>query len=216
MDINNAFKTLSIHYSIPIETVKSIILNYNTDTNININRINDTIDSNKSIILPFCGVINEFCCKAVVYNHGLYTQCKTISSSNICRRCNKLKYGIIEDRHKFEKNKFITSLGKREIPYKKFMEKMKYNIDDVKEALKEQGLVYEFDCEKNIKTQTRGRPKKVLDYSSASDVEEDDEIEVEIITITGIKYFKTKENVLLNPETSQIIGYYKGGVIIEM
>jgi hypothetical protein len=214
MDIDSAFRLISDHYNIPIDTVKSIISDYNNSNSNDSNSSNtrNYTDSKKSIILPFCGVINESCCRAIVYNHGLYTQCKT-NSASVCGKCTKLKYGRIENRLKFEKNKFVTPAGKREVPYEKFMEKMKYSVEDVRLELEKHNLSYDLAYETPVKKQTRGRPKKVQidSSSSSSDVEEDDEIEVELISVSGTEYLRTSEGVLLDKETYDIVGFYKDG-----
>ena len=60
-------------------------------------------DKDKKIPLPWCGVIDETCCRAVRMNYKLYTQCsKKVSNNNeICALCDKngVKYGRIEDRN---------------------------------------------------------------------------------------------------------------------
>ena len=61
-----------------------------------------------SIILPFCGVVEEDWCKAVRYNHGLYTQCtNACKGEKFCKTCAKSMsdegsptYGVIEERSK--------------------------------------------------------------------------------------------------------------------
>ena len=43
-----------------------------------------------SILLPFCGVVEEEWCKAVRYNHGLYTQCtNACKGEKFCKTCTK-------------------------------------------------------------------------------------------------------------------------------
>ena len=95
----------------------------------------------KDIILPFCGIINENCCKAVIYNHGLYTRHKE-TTNEVCKACSKLKYGRIEERSKNKPGEFVTPEGKKEVPYDKFMTEGIY-FDDVNTALKLLGLVYD-------------------------------------------------------------------------
>ena len=160
-----------------------------------------------SIILPFCGKIFENNCKAVVYNHGLYTQCcEEIMGDSICKKCKKLKYGRIEERAKFEKNTFKYN-GKLEMPYEKFIKKMGYNLDTVRRELINNGLDFEIESLNEVKN-TRGRPKKVVIESDS-----DEEIEVEKIKINGKDYLKTVESVILRVDTYDIVGIYKDGKI---
>jgi hypothetical protein len=160
------------------------------------------------IILPFSGNIDAKCCKSVVYNHGLYTQCTKQTNDITCKTCSKLKYGSIEERIKSKPNEFVTPEGKKEIPYNKFVEKMEYKMEDVNEALYNAGIIYTFEdgIRKAIK-KGRGRPKKI----PVSDNESDDKLEnlhVTTIEIDSTMYFKTGKNILLNIETYEVVGTY--------
>ena len=60
-----------------------------SDKNLKTESIEDVkcIDCNKDILnyvhpIPYCGVIYNNLCKGIVYNHGLYTQCKKNVSTN--------------------------------------------------------------------------------------------------------------------------------------
>jgi hypothetical protein len=166
------------------------------------------------IILPFSGNIDAKCCKSVVYNHGLYTQCTKQTNDIRCKTCTKLKYGSIEDRIKSKPNEFVSPEGKKEIPYHKFVEKMEYNMEDVNEALYKAGIIYTFgdDIREPIK-KGRGRPKKI----PVCDNEDDDKLEnldVTTIEIYGTMYFKTVKNVLLNTETYAVAGTYINDIIV--
>jgi hypothetical protein len=166
------------------------------------------------IILPFCGNIDAKCCKSVIYNHGLYTQCTKQTTNFTCKMCSKLKYGSIEERIKSKPNEFVTPEGKKEIPYHKFVEKMGYKIEDVKEALYKAGIIYTFDNGMRVSIKKgRGRPKKI----PVSDNEDDDKMEnlnVMTIEIGGRMYFKTVKNVLLNTETYAVVGRYINDKIV--
>ena len=215
MNSINAYRILSEHSNINIDDLKKMINitnlepviitdsknNNNNTTNNNNNTNNKDVSGN--IILPFCGKINYECCKAIVYNHGLFTQCTNKSSNEVCKSCSKLKYGKISDRIGVKKNEFITSNGKKEIPYETFMKKMNYNIDDVRRELNKFDLKYEFDIkENNIKKRGRGRPKK---NETSSDNESDVEIEVEKVCINGKNYYKTENGVYLDVDTNEVV-----------
>ena len=206
MNIDEAYKLISDFYAIPIDDLKSLL---NKHSNIE-KRINT---KDKEIILPFCGVINEDCCKAIVYNHGLYTQCTKKTKNELCSGCIKLKYGKIEDRLKFEKDKFVTENGKKEIPYEKFMRKMGYSYEEVTKKLKQIGLSYDLTNNSKQKEQKkgRGRPKKVKPEDLDSDTEE---IEVTKVTIDDVSYLKTGDDVILNSNTYEVVGVYRDGVIV--
>ena len=88
-----------------------------------------------SIILPFCGEINEECCSGIRLNHGLYTQCtnekvKSIDGHMVCSTCEKQieknsnrmpTYGYIEDRIRKGKD-FRDPKGKAPLNYGNIME----------------------------------------------------------------------------------------------
>ena len=206
MKIDEAYKLISDFYAISVDDLKSLL---NKHSNIE-KRINT---KDKEIILPFCGVINEDCCKAIVYNHGLYTQCTKKTKNELCSGCIKLKYGKIEDRLKFEKDKFVTENGKKEIPYEKFMRKMGYSYEEVTKKLKQIGLSYDLTNNSKQKEQKkgRGRPKKVKPEDLDSDTEE---IEVTKVTIDDVSYLKTGDDVILNSNTYEVVGVYRDGVIV--
>lgn len=172
----------------------------------------------QDIILPFCNVIYKNKCNAIVYNHGLYTQC-TNESNDICRTCKKLKYGVIQDRIDVEKDKFIISNGKKEISYEKFMEKMNYTYEEVCQKLEENNLSFNINVKllkqtikkKNEgKIRGRGRPKIV----DSSDSEEEYKIDVKQIIINAKEYYITCDKILLDIKTKNPIGLYKDNKII--
>ena len=167
----------------------------------------------QEIILPFSGKINGKCCKAVVYNHGLYTQCTKITNDNTCKACSKLKYGDIETRVKSDTNEFVTPEGKKEIPYHKFIVKMEYDMGDVNKALYAGGIIYEFgEYTLGPDKKGRGRPKKI----PRPDTEEKkiNKLEVTTVKINNVMYFKTEKNVLLNMETYSVVGMFIDNKIV--
>tara|TARA_B100001094_G_C17618770_1_gene524806 strand:- start:4 stop:543 length:540 start_codon:yes stop_codon:yes gene_type:complete len=166
IDINLAYQTISSVYNVSIDRIKCVLDNTFKITD----NINDSSSKHdiKDIILPFCGVINDKCCKAVIYNHGLYTQCTKETINEVCKACSKLKYGRIEERNKSKLGEFVTPEGKKEIPYDKFISKKDYNIEDVRIALNLLNLSYDLKENKDtLPKKSRGRPKKVQKEKSA-------------------------------------------------
>lgn len=214
IDINQAFQVISSLYHVTTDHIKRVLDNaFETSNNIPDNKSdNKPKIEPKDIILPFCGVINENCCKAVIYNHGLYTQCTKETTNEVCKTCSKLKYGRIEERSKSKPGEFVTPEGKKEQLYDKFMNKMGYSFDEVNTALKLLGLSYDLKEKKDTpQKKGRGRPKKV--QKEESDDEEKEEIEVTKIEINGKMYFKTNENILLNITNYEVVGLFKNGII---
>lgn len=210
INIDQAFEAISIYYDVPIENIRHVlnsafeIKNFKSEKKKNMNTNN--------IILPFCGVINQSNCKAVIYNHGLYTQCTKETNNEICKSCSKLKYGRIEERIKSKQGEFISPEGKKEISYEKFMSKMGYSFDDVNTALKLYNLSYDLkEIKENREKKGRGRPKKI--QKEESDNEEKEEIDVTKIYLDGKMYFKTNENILLNIDNYEVVGIFKNGNI---
>tara|TARA_Y100000816_G_scaffold129523_1_gene91330 strand:+ start:3732 stop:4394 length:663 start_codon:yes stop_codon:yes gene_type:complete len=208
IDIKLAFQEISSLYNVTTDQIKRVLDNaFQISNNIQDNK--PKLES-KDIILPFCGIINETCCKAVIYNHGLYSQCTKETTNEVCKACSKLKYGRIEERSKSKPGEFVTPEGKKEVPYDKFMKKMGYSFDDVNTALKLLGLSYDLKGKKDATTKMgRGRPKKV--QKEESDNEEKEEIEVTKIEINGKKYFKTADNIILNIDNYEVVGLFKNG-----
>lgn len=218
IDIDDAFKTLSSLYNVTTVQIKRVLDNAFETSNLKPDIKPDIKPDNKpkiepkDIILPFCGIVNENCCKAVIYNHGLYTQCTKETTNEVCKACSKLKYGRIEERSKSKPGEFVTPEGKKEVPYDKFMTKMGYSFDGVNTALKLLGLVYDLKEKKDATPKKgRGRPKKV--QKEESDNEEKEEIEVTKIEIDGKKYFKTADNIILNIDNYEVVGLLKNGNI---
>ena len=210
IDINLAFQAISSLYNVSIDQIKRVLDNAFETSNLKPD--NKPKIEPKDIILPFCGIINENCCKAVIYNHGLYTQCTKETTNEVCKACSKLKYGRIEERSKNKPGEFVTPEGKKEVPYDKFMTKMGYSFDDVNTALKLLGLSYDLKEKKDTPLKKgRGRPKKV--QKEESDNEEKEEIEVTKVEIKGKKYFKTADNIILNIDNYEVVGLFKNGNI---
>ena len=195
---------------------------YNTHVDILDKALRDTFKLNtkeiskqkREIILPYCGKIFAEKCKGIVFNHGLYTQCTEIINDKheFCKKCVLQKYGRIEDRNNFKLGEFISKKGKKELSYNIFMQKMQYSYDDVTLELKRHDLEYNLIDNSNIKNKKgRGRPRKIdttIDDNIAISVENETTIEVLKIYLNGKAYLKTKENVLLDENSYEIVGMY--------
>jgi hypothetical protein len=221
MDKDTAVVILSKIYNINVDVILNFLENLKED--------NENEDEKKSIcqiILPFCGNIYEDRCKGIVFNHGLYTQCCKKSKKEYCSSCINLKYGNIYDRKSFKIGEFKTKEGKCEISYLKFVKKMNYNITCVIDELKKHNIsipgIEELkecsskDNSKNLQKRGRGRPKKLEMETEIEKGNEEDMIEVVEVTIDSIKYYKTKENIILDIDTHRIIGHLKNNKIEEL
>ena len=203
MEVSKAIALIASHYNIKLDDLKNKLDNMQSETLNNNNLSNH--DSELDIILPFCNVINEDMCKAIVYNHGLYTQCTNITDREICKSCTKLKYGKIYERLRYKKGEFVTSNGKKEVSYEKFMRKQGYTQNQVLDKLNQLNLKYDLDVSNNMDSKTsssRGRPKKEKVNDQA---EECQEIEVELVNIKGQDYLRTPEGVYLDVSSYEIV-----------
>tara|TARA_B100000214_G_scaffold346964_1_gene297943 strand:- start:182 stop:760 length:579 start_codon:yes stop_codon:yes gene_type:complete len=190
MNVYEALLILESHYKINKDLIKEFLLNYNVENNKSNNSKNSKV--NKNIILPFTGVIFEDCCKGIVFNHGLYTQCTIKTKDEFCKKCIPQKYGKIQDRLNFELGKFKCKTGKMETSYENFAKKMNYDYDDIMEALREKNLTYNL-----LTPEIRSR---------SNDVEV---IEVRKKCINKKEYLITQENVLLDINSYEIVGYFE-------
>ena len=199
MNIDKAYNVLSKYYNTDINKIKYLLdLVFNDNIK----------DKYKDIILPFSGKINKNNCKAVVYNHGLYTQCINVCN-NICKSCasnmidNNLKYGHIENRLNYPIGTYEYN-NKKEVKYEDFIKKMGYNKEDVITALRIAEINYTLN---ENKSKTRGRPKKDI---------QDEEIEIEVREFRkgGRLYMLTRDNILL--DDGKLVGILRGSDIIEV
>ena len=209
MNIELAFETLSSHYNISITNLKQLIT-----TNMTNNNNNNNIES---IILPHNGIIIEDCCKGVLFNHGLYTQCKKKVKSRFCNTCISEKYGNIEERNNYKIGTYITKEGKKEVEYCNFVKKKKYNIEEVNKLLRENNIDYFIEIKEvnNSDKKPRGRPKKIVKEEIINEDDLLEEIEVTRIYIEDKYYLRTQENVLLDVNNYEIVGMFINNKIVK-
>lgn len=204
IELDNAINIITRYYNIEKNTLTEFLKKNNNVKNSN--------DGNKNdIIMPFYGVIFDDRCKGIIYNHGLYTQCNEKTKGK-CKKCENNKYGDIYDRNNYEIGKFKTNNDKNEISYTKFIKKMKYDIEIVKQKFSSLGL--DFTNFVDISnTKNRGRPRKEEQYNNDNNSNDNETIEVVMITINEKSYYKTSENIVLDIETCDIVGILKNGNI---
>ena len=128
------------------------------------------------MLVPYNGEIDEERCKGVIYNHGLYTQCRE-RNEGLCKKCINLKYGSIYDRAKYKVGSYITPSGKKEVDYNVIIKRMKYNKNEVKKELEKMNIEINVNNNKE---------------------EKDEKIEVIKYNHEGINYYITKEGIILN------------------
>ena len=113
--------------------------------------------------MPWCGKVRIDCCRAIVLNNGLFTQCPLAKKdeSDYCKKCNKHveshgtpKYGDVAAR--LACGPLEYTVGKRTvIPYSVYMAKHKIDKKDVEAAALEYGLVID---PVQFQEKKRGRP----------------------------------------------------------
>jgi len=132
-----------------------------------------------SIPLPFCGVINDQWCQAIVKNHKLYTQCTNIKedSTDYCKKCNKicekdgaLPFGNISSRMEGDHMLFKDPKGNAVAHYAIVMKKL--NITQENATLEAAKFGWVIDQNQfTIPEKNRGRPKKSDDEASSEDAD---------------------------------------------
>lgn len=201
-------KKISDSYNIPyddlIELQKKI-------TNKNGNQLNDLP---KDLSIPYYGEVFNDQCKGIVFDHGLYTQCKVITSNKFCKKCEKMKYGSIYDRSKYKLGEYVCNSGKKEINYIEYLTKNNINIDKVKEYFIKNNIPYDIKIDSlKKKNSTRGRPKKNIVKLNNTDSQSDESIsqttdesneeyklDVEKIYINEQLFYKTKTGLFLDSD----------------
>ena len=172
-----------------------------------------TSSNNKSYedVKAFDGIVRKDCCQAVIYNHGLYTQCPNICKNEFCSsQCKRKKYGHINVRKNFPAGTYVLEDGRRE----KKLDKIK---SDLKKRESDKGNDKN-DIELEREKQSRGRPKRNKSVDIRNDVEESDEcdsdteeIEVRKEVIDGKEYLVSRMNIVYDRETLKIIGRKRDG-----
>ena len=182
------------------------------------NRDSGAINKN---IKPFDGIVREDCCKAVVFNHGLYTQCLNKTKSEYCsNNCKKQKYGSINDRKNYGVGRYVLSNGRKEIDYKKLLRRLERKIvkkeSEDEEEYKEEEIIKE--------KKARGRPKMEekeicvkIDTMEEEDRNIDEkEILVKRTKINNKEYLISNENIVYDIKNYRIIGKLLLGKIISL
>lgn len=168
-------------------------------------------------VKAFDGIVKKECCQAVIYNHGLYTQCPNICKNEFCSsQCKRKKYGHINVRKNFPAGTYVLEDGRRE----KKLDKIKSGL---KKRESEKGIDIEKvknDIELEREKQTRGRPKRNKSIDIREDVRDEEsderdsdteEIEVRKEVIDGKEYLVSRMNIVYDRETLKIIGRKRDG-----
>ena len=129
-----------------------------------------SIRDKPSMLLPFCGEVEETWCKAVRFNHGLHTQCVNgpIATGDYCKTCQKSAensasskptYGDIRDRLLHLPLEYRDPKGKLTTCYANVAKKQGLDIARAQEVAAAFG--WTIPAEQLIETATkRGRPAK--------------------------------------------------------
>ena len=139
--------------------------------------------------LPFTGEVFDDCCRAIVYNSGLFTQCLKAPNPNshnsLCQTCEKqaektpLKgplLGYISDRVE-RGDDWADPAGRRPVPYTKVMKAKKFTREEVMAEVSQYGMNIDVKIFDDADTEKRGRKKggkKTEAQSIFGDEEEDD------------------------------------------
>ena len=192
---------------------------------------NDYVSTdNINKIKPFDGIIKENCCKAVVYNHGLYTQCTNETTREYCSStCKKQKYGNIYIRKNYPVGTYVLENGKREIQYSKVKKRLnkhsRFHENQTRiitDDSDDENGVQDIYLSKN----PRGRPKIPskeveinVDSVETNNQKDDDNIEEVCVRrqkINDQEYLVSDHNIVFDNLTYKMIGKLVCGKIIKV
>ena len=152
-----------------------------------------------SMLLPFCGVIEESWCHAVRFNHGLHTQCANgpMSDGIYCKTCQKSAdnsasskptYGDIDDRLAVSALEYRDPKGKLTTCYANVAEKMGLGLEQAQKVATEFGWTIPPEQLSVVATK-RGRPTKKGDEKNSakksSKVAKENNMEDQIATLVA-------------------------------
>jgi hypothetical protein len=136
--------------------------------------------NNPTVVLPYCGELNEDWCRGIRLNHGLMTQCMMSRNgeNDYCSTCQNQAvknmsgmptYGRIEGRDAVE---WRTPGGKQPVSYGNVMEKLKISRETATREAAKLGLTIPEEQFSKREAQ-RGRPSKKKG-ATTSDTESED------------------------------------------
>jgi len=143
------------------------------------------VTAKPSVLLPFCGTVQQDWCNGVKFNHGLHTQCTNGASGQdtYCKTCRKHAdssatgkppYGDINDRAKFGVD-YRDPKGKLTVPYANVVEKLSINMVAAHDAAN--ALGWTIPPSQLVKREKkRGRPTK---SAAVSDTESEDNVSLQ-------------------------------------
>jgi len=141
--------------------------------------------SSSSLVLPWCGEVDESVCLNLRKDLGLYTQCKKsrLEGSSYCACCEKLiaknggesQYGTVSDRMKCGIMEYKDPRGNSPIAFTKIMKKLNQSREEVELEGKRLGICIP-ECHFEEKKERRGRPKK---DTSAEDTDSEKNVETQ-------------------------------------
>ena len=142
-------------------------------------------ESRSSLVLPWCGKVDESVCLNLRKDLGLYTQCKKsrLLGSSYCVCCEKLiaknggesQYGTVSDRMKCGIMEYKDPRGNSPIGFTKIMKKLNQSREEVELEGKRLGICIP-ECHFEEKKERRGRPKK---DTSAEDTDSEKNVETQ-------------------------------------
>ena len=141
--------------------------------------------------MPWCGKVRFNCCRAIVLNNGLFTQCPLAKKDDIdyCKKCHKHvetngtpKYGDVAAR--LACGPLEYHVGKRTVvPYSVYMAKHKLDKKDVEAAALEYGLVIDpaqYQDKKRGRPAVLNREMEVSDRPDAADHIDTDHVDATV------------------------------------
>ena len=137
--------------------------------------------------LPFTGEVFDDCCRAIVFNSGLFTQClkepKPDSQKSLCQTCEKQAektplgvppLGYISDRLD-RGDDWADPKGRRPVPYTKVMKAKKFTQEEVMAEASQYDMTLDLSVFDDTDSEKRGRKKGGNKTEAKSVFGEDDD-----------------------------------------
>lgn len=176
--LSDAIERLSIKYNFDKNEAKAFLMSGGVEVKLPV------LEKSK---LPWTGVVDELCCRAILRNDGLFTQCqRPFVNGTWCKKCAKdiekngngtPTNGDVDARLVVDVMKY--KVGKFEVkPYIEYMEKKNISQAQVDEALREYGLTID---PRQYEKKKRGRRSTTAREMTPGLVSSDLEAEMEEI-----------------------------------
>ena len=151
--MTNSFEkaVIDIATQVMTDVATKLSAKYGFDPQEAVEFLNSKIDIERPDIdkkyMPWCGKVRESCCKNIIPNGGLFTQCFSCVEDGVefCGKCvksrakNESKNGDVDMRGEVDSMEYVQG-GRHVVPYTVIMKKKGYTREQVEKALQAYGM----------------------------------------------------------------------------